>query len=242
MAYREDDHERTPLASDSQANNDAAYEDYMRRYRARNPNSNWEPKTRRMVGPMYNPTPWLSPSSPEYPLSPFREWDFFDPFVVSDGQRIMPRLPQPHESPRVEPQRVEPQRRRKSDESPQWEYVPGEGYRQVEPGTRSGANQQHYSRRANERRRENERRFLRDVQSEVGRDNGYPQVSRSYQTDRREPRDSRMDPNTNARAPIPDMWTATPEAREWMGRVQQEVNLRGSHTRFPGGSSSERRF
>ncbi|EXL98349.1 hypothetical protein FOIG_09899 [Fusarium odoratissimum NRRL 54006] len=119
MAYRQDDHDRTPLASDSQANNDAAYEDYMRRYRARNPNSNWEPKTRRM----------------------------------------------------------------------------------------------HYSRRANEQRRENERRFLRDVQSEVGRDHGYPQVSRSYQVDRREPRDTRMDPNANARAPIPDMWTATPEAR-----------------------------
>ncbi|TXB95610.1 hypothetical protein FocTR4_00016429 [Fusarium oxysporum f. sp. cubense] len=144
MAYRQDDHDRTPLASDSQANNDAAYEDYMRRYRARNPNSNWEPKTRRMVGPI-----------------------------------------------------------------PQWEHVPGERYGQVEPGT----NQQHYSRRANEQRRENERRFLRDVQSEVGRDHGYPQVSRSYQVDRREPRDTRMDPNANARAPIPDMWTATPEAR-----------------------------
>ncbi|RKK07766.1 hypothetical protein BFJ63_vAg12544 [Fusarium oxysporum f. sp. narcissi] len=56
--------DRIRLASDSQANNDASYEDYMRRYRARYPNSNWEPKTRRMVGPMYNPTPWLSPTSP----------------------------------------------------------------------------------------------------------------------------------------------------------------------------------
>ncbi|KAL5593356.1 hypothetical protein FOBRF1_012458 [Fusarium oxysporum] len=204
MAYRQDDHDRTPLASDSQANNDAAYEDYMRRYRARNPNSNWEPKTRRMVGPMYNPTPWLSPTSPDPPLTPFCEWDV-DPFVVSDGYRVARRLPQPHE----ESPRVEPQIRRNPDESPQWEHVPGERYGQVEPGT----NQQHYSRRANEQRRENERRFLRDVQSEVGRDHGYPQVSRSYQVDRREPRDTRMDPNANARAPIPDMWTATPEAR-----------------------------
>ncbi|KAF4502336.1 hypothetical protein FAGAP_1448 [Fusarium agapanthi] len=194
MAYRQDDHGRTPLASDSQANNDAAYEDYMRRYRARNPNSNWEPKTRRMVGPMYNPTPWLSPTSPIYPLTPFREWDF-DPFVVSDGYRVVPRLPLPHEPPRVEPQRG-----RNPDESPRREYVPGEGYRQVEPGTRSGANQQHYSRRANEQQQKNERMFLRDVQSEVGRDNGYPQVSRSYQVDRREPRDARMYPNANARA------------------------------------------
>lgn len=119
---------------------------------------------------------------------------------------------------------------------------PGEGYRQVEPGTRLGANQQHYSRRANEQRRENERRFLRNVQSEVGRDNGYPQVSRSYQVDGREPRDTRMDLNTNARAPIPDMWTATPEARGWMDNVQRELNLRGYHTRFPGGSFSGRRF
>ncbi|KAG9498103.1 hypothetical protein J7337_010997 [Fusarium musae] len=235
MAYRQNDHERTPLASDSQANNDAAYEDYMRRYRARNPNSNWEPKTRRMVGPMYNPTPWLSPATtPDY-----RERDFFDPFVVSDGHRITPRLPLPRESPRVEPRGVEPQRRQDPDESPQCKYVPGEGYRQVEPGTRSGANQQHYSRRANEQRRENERRFLSDVQSEVGRDNGYPHVSRSYQVDRREPQDTRMDPNANARAPIPDMWTATPEAREWMGRVQREVNIRG---RYPGASFSEQGF
>ncbi|KAF5648908.1 hypothetical protein F52700_726 [Fusarium sp. NRRL 52700] len=236
MAYRQGDHDRTRLASDSQANNDAAYEDYMRRYRARNPNSNWEPKTRRMVGPMYNPTPWLSLTSPEYPLTPFRQWDF-DPFVVSDGGRVVPRLPIPHETPRVEPQR-----RPNPDESPQLEYVPGEGYRQVEPGTRLGANQQHYSRRASEQRRESERRFLRDVQSEVGGDNGYPQVSRSYQGEGREPRDTRMDHNTNVRASIPDMWTATPEAREWMGKVQREVNLRGSYIRFPRGSSTERRF
>ncbi|KAF4419956.1 hypothetical protein FACUT_11397 [Fusarium acutatum] len=221
MAYRQDDHERTLLASDSQANDDAAYEDYMRRYQARNPNSNWEPKKRRMVGPVYNPTPWLSPTSPEYPLTPFREWGF-DPFVVSDGYRVVPRLPLPHESPRVEPQRVERQIRRNPDEIPQWEYVPGEGYRQVEPGTSSGAKQQHYSRSANEQRRENERR--------------------SYQVDRKEHRDTRMDPSTNARAAIPDMWTVTPEAREWMGKVQREVNLRGVHTRFPGDILNERRF
>ncbi|KAF5579909.1 uncharacterized protein FSUBG_13513 [Fusarium subglutinans] len=224
MAYRQDDHGRTPLASDSQANNDAAYEDYMRRYRARNPNSNWEPKTRRMVWPMYNPTPWLSPTSPEHPLTPFSEW-YFDPFVVSDGDRVVPRLPMPHKSPRVEPQRLNP------NESPQLEYVAGEGYRQVEPGTRSGANQQHYLRRANEQRQENEQRrgnergFLRDVQSEVGRNNVFPQVSRSYQVDRREPRDARMYPNANARAPIPDKWTATPEARERMDNVQRGLNL-----------------
>ncbi|KAG4281845.1 hypothetical protein FPRO06_10749 [Fusarium proliferatum] len=219
MAYRQNDHDRTPLASDSQANNDAAYEDYMRRYRARNPNSNWKPKTRRMVGPMYNPTPWLSPTSPVLPTPRSGDWDF-SPSVVADGYRVARSLPQPHESPRVEPQI-----RRNIDESPQWEYIPGEGYRQVEPGTRLGPNQQHYSKRANEQRRENERRFLRDVQSEVCRDDRYPQVSRSYQVDRREPRDTRMDLNTNARAPIPDMWTATPEARGWMDNVQREVTF-----------------
>ncbi|KAF5971894.1 hypothetical protein FBULB1_8982 [Fusarium bulbicola] len=235
MAYRQDHHDRTPLASDSQANNDAAYEDYMRRYRARNPNSNWEHKTRRMVEPMYNPTPWLSPTSPQHSLTPFHEW-YFDPFVVSDGYRVVPRSPIPHASARIEPQR-----RLNPDESPQLEYLTDEGYRQVEPGTRSGANQQHYSRRANEQRQENERRFLRDVQSEVGRNNEYPQVSRGYQVDRREPRDARMYPNATARAPIPDKWTATPEAREWMDNVQREVNLRGSYVRFPRSSFSGRR-
>lgn len=76
--------------------------------------------------------------------------------------------------------------------------------------------------------------FLRDVQSEVAGDNGYPQI------DRREPPDTRRGPDTNARAPIPDMWTATAEAMEWMDEVQWEVNLQGSYTRFPRGSFSER--
>ncbi|KAF4945723.1 hypothetical protein FGADI_11726 [Fusarium gaditjirri] len=157
MVYRRDNHDRTPLASDSQANNDAAYEDYMRRYRARYPNSNWEPKTRRMVGPMYNPTPWLSPTSPVYPPAPTPGNFDVDPWVVYERYRRGRNLLQPHESPGVEPQRVEPRIRQDLDESPQWEYVPGEGYRQVEPGTRSGADQQHYSRRANEQRRQKER-------------------------------------------------------------------------------------
>ncbi|KAH7194619.1 hypothetical protein DER44DRAFT_889673 [Fusarium oxysporum] len=123
MAYRQDDHDRTPLASDSQANNDAAYEDYMRRYRARNPNSNWEPKTRRMVGPIGNM------------------------FPVKDTGKL------------------------------------------------------------------NEVLTSSTTRGERTNNGGKTSVSRSYQVDRREPRDTRMDPNANARAPIPDMWTATPEAR-----------------------------
>ncbi|KAI7771173.1 hypothetical protein LZL87_013459 [Fusarium oxysporum] len=213
MAYRRDNDDRTPLASDSQANNDAAYEDHMRRYQARHPYSNWELETRRMVGPMYNPTPWLSPTSPVYLPAP----------TPGDWDRSL-----------CTAFKAELQSRQDIDESPQWEYVPGEGYRQVESGTRSGANQQHYSRRANGQRRENERMFLRDVQSEVARDNGFPQIGR------RETPDTRSGPDTNARAPIPDMWTATTEAREWMDEVQREVNLRGSYTRFPRSTFSDR--
>jgi hypothetical protein len=149
MAYRRDNDGRTPLASDSQANNDAAYEDYMTRHQARYPNSNWEPKTRRMVGPRYNPTPWISPTSPVYPPTPARgPWEV-DPGVIYERQRLAQELNQLRTS-----LEAEPQRRQNTDESPQWEYVPGEGYRQVEPGRRSGANNQHYSRRANEQRRE----------------------------------------------------------------------------------------
>ncbi|KAI3576379.1 hypothetical protein IWW34DRAFT_791688 [Fusarium oxysporum f. sp. albedinis] len=57
--------------------------------------------------------------------------------------------------------------------------------------------------------------------------------------DRREPPDTRRGPDINARAPLPDMWTATTEARGWMDEVQREVNLRGSYTRFSRGSFSE---
>lgn len=71
------------------------------------------------------------------------------------------------------------------------------------------------------------------MRSEVNRDNGYPQI------DRREPPDTRRGPDINARAPLPDMWTATTEARGWMDEVQREVNLRGSYTRFSRGSFSE---
>ncbi|KAH7213383.1 uncharacterized protein BKA55DRAFT_546603 [Fusarium redolens] len=201
----------------------------MTRHQARYPNSDWEPKTRRMVGPMYNPTPWISPTSPVYPPTPAPgPWEV-DPGVIYERQRLAQRLNQSRTS-----LEAELQRRQNTDESPQWEYVPGEGYRQVEPGRRSGANNQHYSRRANEQRREDERRFLRDVQSEVARDNGYPQI------DRREPPNTRRGPDTNSRAPVPDIWTDAREAREWMGEVQREVNLRGSYIRFPSGYTSRR--
>src|SRR6478735_832207 len=57
-----------------------------------------------------------------HPLCPATtpgDWDA-DPWVIYERYRLAWSFLQPHESPRVEPRRVEPQIRRNSDESPQW--------------------------------------------------------------------------------------------------------------------------